>query len=67
MRGTNSGERGLPIDYRSPSERQGRSAPAGRGAQSPGWMLGAVAAGLVFLAWRHFGPDFRRYLKLKSM
>jgi hypothetical protein len=39
----------------------------------PGWGLsgwavaGLVAAGLGALAWYYFGPDLRRYWKIKSM
>jgi hypothetical protein len=33
-----------------------------------GWVLAGLAvAGLTFLALRHFGPDFRRYLKMEMM
>lgn len=31
------------------------------------WLAGLAAAGMVFLAWRHFGPDVRRYVKIESM
>jgi hypothetical protein len=32
------------------------------------WLIGGLAAvGLGLLAWYTFGPDLRRYLKIKSM
>ena len=46
-------------------------APAGRsaaGGLSAGWVIGGVAVlALGYLAWRHFGPDLRRYIKMESM
>jgi hypothetical protein len=33
-----------------------------------GWVIGGLAAaGLAYMAWRHFGPDLRRYLKMEMM
>jgi hypothetical protein len=33
-----------------------------------GWVIGGLAAaGLAYVAWRHFGPDLRRYLKMEMM
>jgi hypothetical protein len=50
----------------------GRPAPsrryAGGGGLSPGWALAGLAlVGLGFLAWRSFGPDLVRYMKIRSM
>ncbi|MDB5307152.1 MAG: hypothetical protein JWO38_1354 [Gemmataceae bacterium] len=48
-----------------------QSAPALRsdgGRLVPGWLVvGVAAAGLGYLAWRHFGADFQRYLKMRNM
>ena len=56
---------------RAEDEWRERVAPAIRsatGGLSPGLVLGGLAAlGLAFLAWRHFGPDVRRYIKMESM
>lgn len=33
-----------------------------------GWVIGGLAAaGLAYVAWRHFGPDLRRYLNMEMM
>jgi hypothetical protein len=35
---------------------------------SRGWLVAGVAAlALGYLAWRHFGPDLRRYIKMERM
>jgi hypothetical protein len=40
----------------------------GRGGTSAGWVLvGLAAVGLGALAWSYFGPDVRRYLKIRNM
>jgi hypothetical protein len=39
-----------------------------RGGASGGWLLvGLAALGLGAFAWYHFGPDVRRYLKIRNM
>lgn len=44
------------------------AAQSASGGLSPGWVIGGVAVlALGFLAWRHFGPDLRRYIKMESM
>jgi hypothetical protein len=30
-------------------------------------VAGAAAVGLGIMAWNYFGPDFRRYMKIRSM
>jgi hypothetical protein len=48
-----------------------RVAPAVRpatGGLSAGWVIGGVAVlALGYLAWQHFGPDLRRYIKMERM
>lgn len=56
---------------RAGEEWQERVAPALRSATdglSPGWVVAGVAA-LALGAWAlyHFGPDFRRYIKMERM
>ena len=41
---------------------------AGPAGVSPGWLLAGVAVAAVGVwAWYHFGPDFRRYVKMERM
>lgn len=52
----------------APQERPAPPRRAESGLPVPGWLVaGLVVAGAGYLAWQHFGPDFRRYLKIKSM
>ena len=60
--------------YFAPSTtEQGRgprlpAAPRASGGISTGWLIaGAVVLGLSALAWYSFGPDVRRYLKIRNM
>jgi hypothetical protein len=40
----------------------------GQGGATAGWLLvGLAAVGLGALAWSYFGPDLRRYLKIRNM
>jgi ferric-dicitrate binding protein FerR (iron transport regulator) len=38
------------------------------GSSALGWLAaGAAVAVLGYFAWQSFGPDFRRYMKIRSM
>ena len=56
---------------RASEEWHDRVAPALRsaaGGMSPGWALAGLAVlALGALAIYHFGPDFRRYIKMERM
>ena len=48
----------------------GRIVPRRRdeGGPAVGWLVaGAAALAVGYLAWRHFAPDYRRYVKMRSM
>lgn len=58
--------------YRLSDEGRGRYDVAGRDHGFAGlpvnWMIaGLVVLGLGVLAWRHFGPDVIRYMKIRDM
>jgi hypothetical protein len=56
------GESGSWGDRYNPTERNGTS------GVSRGWLIvGMAALAVGGIAWYHFGSDFRRYLKIKSM
>ena len=53
---------------RAAGEWRGREPAAAHVGTSVGWAVAGLAAlALGYLAWRHFGPDLRRYLKMEAM
>jgi len=65
-----SADRGSVYDRTSDTWRE-RNVPARReypAGASRGWVVAGLAAlALGYLAWRHFGSDLRRYIKMERM
>ncbi len=65
------GHEGRASLFGAPRGRSGRSELAERGrfeVSSPALIAaGLVAVGLGLWAWYYFGPDVRRYMKMRAM
>jgi hypothetical protein len=54
--------------YASPEEKQQSGIAERVSVPRPGLLLAGLAAlGMGIWAWYYFGPDLRRYLKIRSM